>query len=84
MEAQQRSAASLANDRYLQPECHRYTIGRRTPMQMDKLAADRTLTPGPSFYSPWKAYPFSGPFGASGESMSIFQIVQIFFLNFQY
>ena len=65
-EAQQRAAASLSNDGYLKPECHRYTIGRRTPMT--PMPEDRSITPGPGSYSPWSSYPFAGPFGAHGET----------------
>ena len=58
-----RAAASISNDKYFQPECNRFTFGRRTPMT--PVPEDRSKTPGPGTYSPWSSYPFQEPFGTS-------------------
>ena len=65
-EAKRNAAASLSNDRYLRPECHRYTIGTRTAIT--PVPEDRSKTPGPGTYTPFSSYPFQHPFGSHGNT----------------
>jgi hypothetical protein len=65
-EAEKKSFYSVSNDLYFQPECFKFTIGRRTPIT--PMQEDRSTTPGPTTYSPFSNYPFQEPFGSHGNT----------------